>query len=66
MTNPYSEDLRERALARADAGGDGALGCRGAGDQPVLYFQMEEAAARDWGPEARQNERPQEANLVRR
>jgi transposase len=33
MTRPYSEDIRERALARADAG-KRSFDCRGAPDQP--------------------------------
>ena len=46
MTAPYSMDLRERALARKEAG-ETNRDCSGAADQPVVRFQVDEAQARD-------------------
>ena len=64
MTRPYSEDIRERALARADAGGDGSFDCRSATDQSLLRDEVEESAARYRGPVAWQDRRPQETGSV--
>src|ERR1700745_3511918 len=42
------------------------LDSRGTPDQSFLHFQVEEAATRDRKPEARQDERSQEADPIRR
>jgi hypothetical protein len=55
MTRPYSEDIRERAPARADAGETVSFDCRGASDQSFLCDEVEESEAGDRGPFARQD-----------
>jgi hypothetical protein len=65
VSNLYSESLWERAWHGLMRGRRYArLPRRWISARPA--FPNEEATARDWGPEAKRNERPQEANLVRR
>jgi putative transposase len=59
VTQPYSEDLRERALARADAGETVRSIAEALRISPSCI-----SAARDREPKAGQDERPQEAYSV--
>ena len=40
MTRPYSNDLRERAMARVAAGETIRVGSGGIADQPLVRFKM--------------------------
>ena len=66
MTRPYSEDLRERALARFEAGETHPLDRGGVEDQPVLRFEVAQAEGADGLARPRQDRRAQEAAPVGR
>ena len=64
MTRPYSQDLRERALARYEAGE--TIRSIGAAlrDQSLLCIEVVQAQARDRHPRPRPDRRAQEAGAV--